>query len=317
MNTVRVIGGSTFDVLAPGLRRLPKVDPAGDEFTDRSLVHLEEPPLLSVGGNGGNLAFTLARLGANTQLCTSLGDDPLGRLLVAMFEEAGCELSLVPPRRTSFNFVAMDMEGRRRSYFYPVTLDTEFSVRLLDRTAFDERDHLALTGYPHPHPVVLTAWADRARSAGATVSLDIGPVTARFSLSNLVPLLPHIDVLFCNQRELAALDHRRTPSRTADYLSRELRLGLILKRGREGSEFIGRDERIAVPAIPADARVTVGAGDAFDAGFIYAKFTEGRDIEASMRFASALVAQILDNGRGVSGVPTATAVHPLPQSDHR
>jgi sugar/nucleoside kinase (ribokinase family) len=219
MSTISVVGGSTFDVLAPGLSHFPEIDPAGDEFTDRSLVHLEEPPVLSVGGNGGNLAFTLARLGSVTQLFTSLGDDALGRWLAGQLESVGCELSLQPPSRTSFNFVATNREGKRRSYFYPVTPDSEAGLELLERTRFEPGDHLALTGYPHPHPVVLTAWADRAHFAGATVSLDIGPVTAAFDLSHLAPLLPHVDLLFCNQVELAALDHREDPSLIADRLS--------------------------------------------------------------------------------------------------
>lgn len=316
MSTVSVVGGSTFDVLAPGLERLPEIDPAGDEFTDRSLVHLEEPPLLSVGGNGGNLAFTLARLGSVTRLFTSLGDDALGRWLAGQLESVGCELSLQPPSSTSFNFVATNREGKRRSYFYPVTPDSEAGLEPLERTRFEPGDHLALTGYPHPHPVVLTAWADRAHFAGATVSLDIGPVTAAFGLSDLGPLLPHVDLLFCNQVELAALDHREDPSRIADRLSRELGLGVVLKKGRSGSEFIGREQRISVPTVPTDAGVTVGAGDAFDAGFIHSTVTEGGDIERSMRFATAVVAHILAEGRGIGGAPTARAVYASFRSNH-
>jgi sugar/nucleoside kinase (ribokinase family) len=317
MSTVSVVGGSTFDVLAPGLSRLPEIDPAGDEFTDRSLVHLEEPPVLSVGGNGGNLAFTLARLGSVTRLFTSLGDDALGRWLAGQLELAGCELSLVPPSSTSFNFVVTNRDGKRRSYFYPVTLDSEAGLELVERTRFEPGDHLALTGYPHPHPVLLTAWAERAHSAGATVSLDIGPVTAGFGLSDLGPLLPYVDLIFCNQVELAALDHREDPSRIADRLSRELGLGVVLKKGRSGSEFIGRERRISVPAVPTDARVTVGAGDAFDAGFIHSTVTDGRDIEMSLRFATAVVAHILAEGRGVGGAPTASAVYASFRSNHR
>ena len=308
MTRIWVIGGTTFDVLTSGLARLPEVDPAGDEFTDTSLVHLEEAPVQSVGGNGGNLAVTLARLGAKTHLCTSLGDDALGRSLVAWLEEAGCELSLLPPRQTSFNFVATDVEGRRRSFFFPVALDTGSALKLLDRTRFDTGDHLALAGYPHPSPIVLASWAERARAAGATVSLDICPVTARFSLSSLVPLLPHLDILFCNQRELAALDTEQDPRRLTDYLSRDSGVGLVLKRGPAGAAFFGGDERIEVPAHPSNARITVGAGDSFDAGFIYSKYRQGVAAEVSLRFASALVAHVLEKGRGVSGAPTAAEV---------
>lgn len=316
MSTVWVVGGSTFDVLAAGLSRFPDIDPAGDEFTDRSLVHLEEPPVVSVGGNGGNLAFTLARLGSVTQLFTAVGDDPLGRWLTDQLEVAGCELSLLPPSRTSFNFVATNRAGKRRSYFYPVTPDTETGLELLEQTRLRSGDHLALTGYPHPHLVMLNAWAHRAHSAGATVSLDIGPVTAGLRLSDLLPLLPDVDLLFCNQAELAALDDREDPARIVERLSRELGMGVAVKKGRSGSEFIGREQHISMPVKPIDARVTVGAGDAFNAGFIHSKFTEGHDIERSLGFATAVVAHILTEGRGIRGAPTASEIHAEFRSNH-
>lgn len=308
MTTIRVIGGSTLDVIASGLSRLPEVDDAGDEFTERSLVHLEHAPALSVGGNAGNIAFVLSRLGVDTHLYTSLGDDPLGSLLSAMLEETGCELSRVPPHRTSFNFVATDLQGRRRSYFHPVQMETEPALRLIDDMPMGAGDHLVLAGYPHPPVAVLEGWASRARASGASVSLDIGPVIAGVTLAALVHVLPHLDLLFCNERELVALDTEKQPSRLTDYLSRELRLGLVVKRGHLGSEFIGRDQRIPMPATPNQARITVGAGDAFDAGVIHARFEQGADMETSLRFATALVAFILQRGRGVAGAPTASEI---------
>lgn len=315
MTTIRVIGGTTFDVLASSLSRLPEVDDAGDEFTERSLVHLEHAPALSVGGNAGNIAFVLSRLGVDTHLYTSVGDDPLGRLLAAMLEETGCDLSPVPPCRTSFNFVATDLQGGRRSYFHPVQLETESALRLLDNTPIGAGDHLVLAGYPHPPMAVLEAWASRAHDSGASVSLDIGPATAGVTLSALVHLLPHLDLLFCNERELVALDTGQQPSSIADYLSREVGLGLVIKRGQVGSEFIGRDQRITMPTTPSQARITVGAGDAFDAGVIHASFKEGADMETSLRFATALVAFILQRGRGVAGAPTASEI-PIPVPSH-
>jgi sugar/nucleoside kinase (ribokinase family) len=315
MTTIRVVGGTTFDVFASSLSRLPEVDDAGDEFTQRSLVHLEHAPALSVGGNAGNIAFVLSRLGVDTHLYTSLGHDPLGRWLAAMLEETGCEVSPLPPRQTSFNFVATDVRGGRRSYFHPVQLETESALRLLDSTPIGASDHLVLAGYPHPPVAVLKAWASRAHASGASVSLDIGPATAGVTLSALVHLLPHLDLLFCNERELVALDTGERPSSIADYLAREVGLGLVIKRGQVGSEFIGRNERITMPATPIQARITVGAGDAFDAGVIHARFKEEADMAKSLRFATALVAFILRRGRGVAGAPTASEV-PIPVPSH-
>src|SRR6266567_1752514 len=123
MSRVWILGGATFDLLASGLARLPDVDSAGDEFTERSLVHLPTAPVISVGGNGANEAYVLARLGAAVHLFTSIGDDPLGSALLQSLRDAGCEVTCIPPRRTSVNFVATDGSGGRRSFFFPVVID--------------------------------------------------------------------------------------------------------------------------------------------------------------------------------------------------
>lgn len=59
---VVALGGTTFDparvrarhLAAPGCR---------DEFSSRSLVNLPAVPVASIGGNAGNTAYALARLG--------------------------------------------------------------------------------------------------------------------------------------------------------------------------------------------------------------------------------------------------------------
>jgi sugar/nucleoside kinase (ribokinase family) len=65
--------------------------------------------------------------------------------------------------------------------------------------------------------------------------------------------------------------------------------GVVLKRGADGATFRGHD----VPALPADAVDTTGAGDAFCAGFL-AVWTTAADAESALlggrRSAAACVA---------------------------
>jgi len=56
-----VIGTCTVDLFVSNLAAMPRSE--GDEFTVDSLVFHDEPLRTSLGGNGANSAYALARLG--------------------------------------------------------------------------------------------------------------------------------------------------------------------------------------------------------------------------------------------------------------
>src|SRR5690606_6183199 len=90
----------------------------------------------------------------------------------------------------------------------------------------------------------------------------------------LAPTLAHTDFFFPNESEAAALtgDSGRIESlvsQVADWL--------IVKRGAQGATAYNKNgESVSVPALSVDVVDTTGAGDAFNAGFIYAHRVAGR-----------------------------------------
>lgn len=305
---VLLLGGTTFDQLAQDLPELPAVDDDLDQFTERSLVHLAEPIAVSVGGNAGNAAYTLARLGCRARLYTSLGHDLFGDTLEAWFKDVGCAVTPLAPKQTSFNFVATDVAARRYSFFFPVPVDGDAALDQLEDLVVGSGDHLMLAGYPHPDARVMYRWAERARGAGATVSVDIGPRLAGFTLDQITPLLPLLDVLFCNDGELAALAPSLSGWELKRLLAEQLAHGLVVKHGADGAEFIGRDEHVSVNAFPVRAAATVGAGDAFNAGYVFSWQEDKGGTRDRLRFAAAVAALVLERRRGVLRAPTAEEV---------
>jgi sugar/nucleoside kinase (ribokinase family) len=308
MTSCLVVGATTFDLFAARLPRLPAVDRAGDEFTPRSLVHLSDPPLPCIGGNGGNAAFVLARLGRQVRLLTSLGDDLFGRKAEAWLRDAGCAVALLPPRSTSFNFVATDQEGNRYSFFYPVEMDEKQLGAEAARLGLGAQDHLLLAGYPHPTTRALAVLAEVARERGATVSLDIGPALAGFTLDRVASLLPLLHILFCNEDELSLLSPDEEPGEVKRLLTKELDHGLVIKRGSEGAKFVNQHEEIQVPAFAVKTSTTVGAGDAFNAGFLHSWLAGSTQPADQLRYGSAVAALVLAGGQGVGATPTSEAV---------
>ncbi|MBN8638621.1 MAG: carbohydrate kinase family protein, partial [Anaerolineae bacterium] len=155
-----------------------------------------------------------------------------------------------------------------------------------------------------------------ARAQGLTTSLDVGwdPVEAWGRNPHLAPTLAHTDFFFPNEVEAAAL------SADGDYEDLAALLGglLIVKRGAQGATAYSRDgTALSVPALSVEVIDTTGAGDAFNAGFLYAHRVEGVAVVEAMQFAAACGAQAVTQVGGATGAPTADQVRALLGADQQ
>lgn len=318
--TWHVVGGTTFDLFAHDLPTLPRVDEAGDEFTWTSLVHLPAPFVASVGGNAGNAAYAAARLGRGVRLVTALDADLFGAWLRARFDDVGVELIVVPPSETSVNVVATDVTGRRHSLFRPVPVSTADVEATADRADLAAGDIVLLAGYPHPEPGAITAWARAGVACQATVALDVGPAVAGLTANVLAAALPDLDLVFANVLELEVLVRGAAPLAAARRLAEDHGVAVVIKAGAEGATYVDTNVQVHVPAFPVGSKgPTVGAGDAFNAGFLSA-WERGVEPAAALPFGAAVAAMLVEGGRGVLGAPNASDVerflaeHPSPAS---
>jgi len=78
-------------------------------------------------------------------------------------------------------------------------------------------------------------------------------------------VLPHLDLLFCTEEELAKL--ARTDG-AEKYVASKVEL-LVVKRGSCGASVYARGRRIDGPALQLEVIDAVGAGDTFNAGFLH------------------------------------------------
>jgi sugar/nucleoside kinase (ribokinase family) len=82
-----------------------------------------------------------------------------------------------------------------------------------------------------------------------------------------------------------------------------------VKCGRDGAVVRAADmpAPAEVPGFVVEAQATVGAGDAFNAGFLFARALE-RDLVESARFGNVTAAWVVAAARGVLGSPTMAEV---------
>ena len=110
-------------------------------------------------------------------------------------------------------------------------------------------------------PEGFTATLHRLRRAGSALWLDLGPAARQGEL--LTPCLPLLDALFMNQEEAALWTGLTEPGR---MLARIAAPEVHIKLGQAGSLARRMRERRRVPAPPAQAVDSTGAGDFYLAG---------------------------------------------------
>ncbi|MEU9592447.1 sugar kinase [Streptomyces sp. NPDC048219] len=142
-------------------------------------------------------------------------------------------------------------------------------------TLLDGVSRLHLSGYllfSEPSRALVEVALGAARARGVPVSLD--PASAGFltdlGVDRFLELIEGVDVLLPSRDEACLLTGLPDGADAAAKLSRHVPL-LIAKQGGEGA-LVARSGAVCarVPAVPASARDSTGAGDAFTGAFLAA-----------------------------------------------
>jgi len=233
------------------------------------------------GGSAANTARAFARLGGAATFVGAVGDDRLGVLLGAALQRDGVRVELARNKgHTARLVVSLAVSGERSFLTDRGTADSlrwrPTLPKLLQAT-----DALHLPAYSLlKAPLAQTALraARVARGVGALVSVDLasrrpllagGSVAARATIA-----AAKCDVLFANLDEAAALVGPRNLPQLL-----ELAPIVVIKAGAAGCTVLWRDIEMEIAARPFKATDTTGAGDGFDAGFLFSLISTGRRLD--------------------------------------
>jgi len=311
LRTVVVIGTTTVDLFLTGIERLPGA--GADEFTPQNVAFLDQPPIMVLGGNAANSAYVLAGLDTPTSLCSVIGRDTLGALVLDWLKQRGVVLDGMIQAEswaTSSTTVAIDRSLHRLSFHHRGG-SPEFSPEEVPPELVSQARCLLLTSY-HLLPkfrgrggVELLA---QARRSGSLTGLDIGPaIPPVANLEELTPLLRHVDYLLGNVYEITACTRLPNLDEACSALLAAGAGTVVVKRGSEGASAFTRTGRIDVAGFAVKTDFTVGAGDAFNAGFLHALLADGA-VDRALRFANAVAALVVQAKNGVFGSPDAREV---------
>jgi 2-dehydro-3-deoxygluconokinase len=261
-----------------------------------------------VAGAESNFAIALARLGLRAAWVSRLGADPFGRLIRRCVASEGVEVHAGedPDAPTGIYFKERSSPDAVGVYYYrtgsaasrlrpeDVPEDLVRQARLLHFTGIS----LAVKGTlanATLHAVEL------ARKHRLQVSFDPnlrprlwGEAAARRALE---PVLHDLDLLLTGQNEIEILTGETDQWRQLAKLRRRSIRLVVIKRGAAGALVASDDRVVNIPPVLVERVLdSVGAGDAFDAGFV-AGHLKGLDLAECGKLGSAVGAAAL-NGTG-------------------
>jgi ribokinase len=230
------------------------------------------------GGKGSNQAVGCARLGAEVDFLTAIGDDAFGQDAVALWQQEGVHAeAVIASAATMCAPIFVEASGENRIVVVRGALD-QLSRSHVDAFA----DRIAAAGIcvvqlEIPLDTALYA-LEVARDAGVRTILNPAPAPA-------APISPDVDYLTPNETEAAAVSGARGT--------------VVLTLGEHGARL--GDERVA--AFPATTVDTTGAGDAFTSAFAVALAEGLSDLDA-VRWGCAAGAHMVEHPGVVPGLPT-------------
>lgn len=226
---------------------------------------------LTVGGGAFITAAGLVRLGVRAGARAYVGRDLLGDFQLAALRREKIDLSQVirHPKLGAGITVAFSTDADRGFLTYPGCADDSGRrLRTLDLAALRRAHHVHFPGMPQPFGDRLRL-LDGLAAAHVTTSLDIGWNPNRYGDSTFRDVIRRVTIFLPSWRDAQWLTGRTRPEDAVKTLG-DLVAVPVIKLGADGAIGLedGRPVRVGpLRVTPVD---TTGAGDAFDAGFLWA-----------------------------------------------
>jgi len=293
MNRVLVAGELNADLVMTGLPSLPIL---GRELIGTGFQ-------IALGSSSAITAARLPVLGAPTDFVGQIGDDGLGDFVLRQLQSFGvgtAHIQVMPHTQTDVT-IALTYEHDRALLTYPGLMEAFNGTPITPEL---------LSGYTHLHVgsfFLQTAFQPElprlfrlAHDGGLTTSLDVGWDPREQWMQNpyLLPTLAETDYFFPNESEAVALCGGVW---NPDQLAAWVRGMVVIKRGADGALAIrAGNQPVEVPTFAVEVIDTTGAGDAFNAGFVYTMIVARGSVEDALRFAVACGAQAVTQVGGAT-----------------
>jgi sugar/nucleoside kinase (ribokinase family) len=309
---------ATLDVVGIGNAIVDVIASADDAFLERhgmikgSMTLVDErraeaiyeamgSTVITSGGSAGNTIAGIASLGGKTGFIGRVREDDLGHAYRHDITAAGASFSTPsatdgPATARCLILVTPDAQRTMNTFLGAcVNLGPED----IDAELVASAQVTYLEGYLYDAPSAMEAFhtaADIAHRAGRKVALSLSDAFCvnRHRDAFLKLVEHHVDILFANQAEIAALFETDSLEAAIERLRGMIEIAVVT-RGPLGSVVVTQEQTIEVAAAPVTHVVdTTGAGDLYAAGFLFG-YTHGAPMHECARLGSLAAAEVISH----------------------
>jgi 2-dehydro-3-deoxygluconokinase len=267
-----------------------------------------------VGGAELNFAIGCARLGLNSKWVSRLGKDEFGRVIYNFTRGEGVDVSevkLVEGYPTSLNFKEINEDGSGKTFYYrfnsPITTLTPDEVK---DDWLEGVDLLHLTGVflaVDPNNLkVAKRLIEVAKNNGIPISFDpnirLKLWTIEQARKAYEEIFPYTDILLTGLDEIRLIIRKDSVEDLSVFADGYGIKDLVIKDGANGSKLYRNGNWIEAESYKVNPVDTVGAGDGFDAGYVYG-WLNGFTPEELLRFANGVGALVTTVSGDNEGLP--------------
>ncbi|MCS6951759.1 MAG: 5-dehydro-2-deoxygluconokinase [Bryobacterales bacterium] len=275
-----------------------------------------------LGGSSANVAVGLSRLGARVGIIAALGTDALSDYLLEFLQAEKVDTThvrRVPGYLPSLALTEVTPPDHFPQVFYrhdPVDVKLEIGeaeLEYLSQARMFVTNGTSLCASPSRESTYLAL--ERAKAAGARVVLDVDyrPMSWRRAADAGLAVrlaLPFVSVLIGNDIELKLVAGTESLEEATQCL-REAGLQLLVsKLGAQGTRVWAGAESWFLEPYPVEVQSTIGAGDGFAAGFLWA-LLDGRPLQDCLRYGNAAAAIVVSRLSCSEAMPTRAEIEAL------
>jgi 2-dehydro-3-deoxygluconokinase len=267
--------------------------------------------VVSTGGSEGNVAIGASRLGTPVRWLGRIGADGLGRRVARELRAEGVQvIDIVDPSAPTGALIKESpAPGRTRvTHLRAGSAGSRLNADDMLMLALEPGDILHVTGITaalsDSARAALLRALDLADEAGATISYDVNHRRGLWSDADAAPvhrsLAERAAIVFAGEEELPLIG--------GDPTAFPHPCEVIVKRGERGATAYISGATHEVAAVPVAVVDTVGAGDAFVAGYLSARLADA-PIAQRLELAAFCGAQACTAEGDWEGAPFAGDLH--------
>lgn len=267
-----------------------------------------------VGGAELNFAIGCARLGLGSRWISRLGKDEFGRVIYNFTRGEGVDVSavdFVDGCPTSLNFKEINEDGSGKTFYYRYNSPIlTLTPDMIHEELFEGVDLVHLTGVflaiDPKNLKIVKKIIEIAEQKQIPISFDpnirLKLWTIEEARKTYESIFPHVDILLTGLDEIRLITGKDSDKELARFAADYGIKDLVIKDGAYGSKLFRGGEWTKADSfsvIPVD---TVGAGDGFDAGFVYG-WLNGYNPEQLLLFANGVGALVTTVSGDNEGLP--------------